>query len=235
MKNNLSLWGLFLLAISPQVFNGFYNPGLMAYPTAFWTVDILTLAAMPILLYGWGLRRGLFTNRDLGLHFQFPGRRQKVIFVAAMIALPFLVFYGFWFLTWLGNFLHYRFFTKGAENFVFDFSMAVSGEGIKRIVIIAYFSITAGLVEEFYYRALPRLFFKSSPFHLILYLLFSSSIFALIHWEGGQVKLFVTFFLGLILAGAYLMTRNLWPLIFGHLVADVLLFAGVKLAVPWGS
>ena len=235
MKSNLSLWALFLVAISPQLFNGFYNPGLMAYPTAFWSSDILTLAVMPPLLYAWGLRRGLFTNRDLGLHFQFPGRGSKAGFAAAMIVMPLAVFYGFWFLTWLGNYLHYRFFTAGADHFVFDFSMAVSGQGIQRIAIIAYFSITAGLVEEFYYRALPRLFFKSSPFQLVLYLLFSSVIFALIHWEGGQVKLFVTFCLGLILAGSYLITRNLWPLIFGHLVADVLLFSGVKWAVPWGS
>lgn len=235
MNQNKLLWGLFLLAIAPQVLNGFYNPGLLAYPAAFWTVDILTLAAMPLLLYGWGLRRGLFTNQDLGLHFHLPGQRQKLIFLLAMLALPFLVFYGFWFLTWLGHYLDYHFFQKGAEDFVFDFSMAVPEQGFKKAVVIFYFAITGGLAEEFYYRALPRLFFKSSAFHLVLYLLVSSFIFSLIHWEGGAVKMFVTFFLGLALAGAYLLTRNLWPLIFGHFLADALLFAGVKPAGPWGS
>jgi len=235
MKNNLSLWGLFLLAISPQLFNGFYNPGLLAHPVAFWTVDILTLAAMPLLLYGWGRSRGLFTNQDLGLHFQLPGRRQKVIFLGAMLAMPFLVFYGFWFLTWLGLYLDYRFFQKGAEDFVFDFSMAVPKQGMEKIIVVFYFSITGGLAEEFYYRALPRLLFKSNPFSRVLYLLFSSLVFSLIHWEGGPIKMFVTFFLGLMLSGAYLLTRNLWPLVLGHFIANALLFSGVKLAAPWGS
>jgi len=225
-QNKVLVSGLFGVGISPQLFNGFYNPFLSAYPAYFWAVDILTLVALPLSLYLWGLNKKIFTNRDLGLHFDFQGRRHTGIFITAMIGLPFLVYYGFWFFMWLGSYLHFYLFPAEFDHFTFDFSMALGGEGFTRVVQVIYFSVTAGLVEEFYYRGLFKLLFKPDRMGMVLFALLSALIFSLIHWEGGYVKMFTTFFLGLMFAGAYLFTKNLWPLIFGHFVADFFLFYG---------
>ena len=58
------------------------------------------------------------------------------------------------------------------------------------------------------------------------YVLFSSVVFSLMHnGYGDPVLLVNTFFAGLAWATAYLITRNIWPLIFSHAAVGTLAFA----------
>jgi len=113
---------------------------------------------------------------------------------------------------------------SGAKEVTFDYSQTLGGKGALRITKVIYYSIGAGLVEEFYYRGLFKLLFKPGRGRMILYVLLSAIIFSSVHWEGGFVKLFVSFLLGLIFAGAYLWIKNLWPLVVAHFLTDFFLF-----------
>jgi membrane protease YdiL (CAAX protease family) len=58
------------------------------------------------------------------------------------------------------------------------------------------------------------------------YILYSATIFSLMHLAYADVALLVnTFLLGLVWGAAYLMTRNLWPLILSHAAVGMLAFS----------
>jgi membrane protease YdiL (CAAX protease family) len=92
--------------------------------------------------------------------------------------------------------------------------------GVWRLLAVAYLAISAGLVEEFYYRGLMRLLFGRRVAGTILFVLISSLVFAGSHWEWGELKLFYTFVWGVIFAMVYIATGNLWPGIIGHAAVD---------------
>jgi len=220
-NKKLYLAGLFLLGIMHQELNGFYNPILIKKPLCFWTVDILGLAILPAVIYFWGRRQNLFSNRELGFHFDVWGKAKFDRFILAMIVMPLLFSVGF------TAFLNLGFDLLGGrfEGPVFSYNWTLHGRGALRTTQAVYYALTAGLVEEFYYRGLFRLLFKNTALHLVLYVLLSAAIFSSVHWEGGAAKLFATFVLGLLAAGAYLYLKNLWPLVFGHFLADLFFFS----------
>ena len=211
---------LFVVGIMPFELNGFYNPHLIKNPVLFWSIDVFTYVIMPLCIYLAGIRKKLYTNKELGFHFDIHGREKATPFFIGLILLPFIFYYGFFLFNYIGAYL-----LEGvAGKLTFDYSQAVSGGIAIRIINVIYLAISAGLVEEFYYRGMFKLLFKPGRFNVILYVLLSAVIFSSVHWEGGNVKLFTTFLFGLVAACAYLWVKNLWPLVFAHFVADFLLF-----------
>lgn len=91
---------------------------------------------------------------------------------------------------------------------------------------------TGGFIEELIYRGfmvdrLARLF-GGSRRGLWMAALLCGLPFGLIHFEWGLGGMFFTFFMGSILGVIYLMTgRNLWPLITGHAILDLVLMTQV--------
>ena len=97
--------------------------------------------------------------------------------------------------------------------------MQISGDF--KLATILFFAVTAGVVEEFYYRGLCRELFCQDTRNQTLYVLVSASLFAVAHWEGGTNSIAVSFLMGIFLAGSYLRIRNLWPLVAGHIAVDL--------------
>lgn len=92
--------------------------------------------------------------------------------------------------------------------------------GFGRILVAAYFAITAGIVEEIYFRGLAFRACEMLPFSVPLYLGLSPLLFALIHWESGAANTAATYVVGILAAATYVLLRNLWPLIVAHAYTD---------------
>lgn len=87
-----------------------------------------------------------------------------------------------------------------------------------------YWSLTAGIVEEIYFRGWLRRLMRGSLGMTLAYVGTSSILFSLIHWGQGEKQLIATGIFGLMCAVAYLGVRNLWPLIAAHVIVDVTFF-----------
>lgn len=103
---------------------------------------------------------------------------------------------------------------------------------IVRWLKVFFFALSAGIVEELYFRGWLRRLFSQGYLGAGLFVLISSALFALIHWGNGTVDygfnfkhLAVTFCWGLGSALAYLKINNLWFLIVAHALLDVSVFA----------
>jgi membrane protease YdiL (CAAX protease family) len=91
-----------------------------------------------------------------------------------------------------------------------------------------YFVIGIGLIaplkEEAIYRALPW-FYLVNRFpgrNLVpLYIVGTSTVFALAHWWQGSWAIFGAFVFGLLAAFLYSHLRNAWPLVAGHAITNV--------------
>jgi membrane protease YdiL (CAAX protease family) len=106
----------------------------------------------------------------------------------------------------------------------FDYESIVPESGILYFVVVAYFGLSAGLVEEFLFRGLLYHAFSGLRHSLALFLLVSPLLFSLVHWEDGLANLAATWIVGIFMAAAYLGLRNLWPLVIGHVFTDLVWF-----------
>ncbi len=97
--------------------------------------------------------------------------------------------------------------------------------------------LTGGFIEEFLYRGmmvdrLARILGRGRWSTLYAALLCGVP-FGLIHFKWGVGGMFVTAIMGSVLGLMYLATRrNLWPLVFGHALLDLLLMLQMYLAKP---
>ena len=216
------------LAILPTVavltLNGLYlGPAFRFSPSLFWMLDIVQHVLIPLLscwalwklarvpprLYGLGR---LVDDEDL---------------ISALILFGFILF-----IFTVG----YAFF-RGIARYVppvwwsgFGYDVPVPIDPVRAMVAVLYYGITAGIVEEVFFRGLPALYLESrlsaQRFKLI-YPLASAAAFALVHWENGSSELIAVFLLGLLVAFFYLKIRNLWPFVVGHAFTDFFWFWGL--------
>jgi membrane protease YdiL (CAAX protease family) len=56
--------------------------------------------------------------------------------------------------------------------------------------------------------------------------IYTPIVFALPHWEGGLHNVLATYVCALFFALLFLITKNLWPLIVGHIYTDYVWFNG---------
>lgn len=211
---------LIFLAIVPFQLNGIYNPILLERsPAAFWIADFFAWVILPFLIYLYGKKTGLFTNQELGFHLDIWGKVKADKFFFGVLILPIILYFAYKYL-----------FQLGAAIFSFDpsflYKQAIQDTGFYVIIKAFYAAITAGLVEEFIYRGMFKLLFKTDTLGVILYVLLSSLLFSSVHWESGTANIFATFCFGVITAVFYLWLKNLWPLALSHFIIDLIGFSG---------
>jgi len=108
----------------------------------------------------------------------------------------------------------------------FDLAELLPG-GWARLPVVLYLCATAAFVEEFFYRGVMLEALApagSGPGRSSAYVLASSILFGLSHFENGSVEIFATGLFGVVAAVFALRIRNLWPLIAGHFATDFLAF-----------
>ena len=210
----------FCIGILPCYFNGFYNPILARNPTGYWIVEALTWIVMPLIAVAAITRSGSTTLNQLGFHTRCRGVQNPWLLIALCVAVPVLMVWAD------GHFLALGFvvFPDNPGALPFEYTQVLPPRGPQtgfyRLAAILYMGLSAGFVEEFYFRGLLRTIFGSGRWRSIAFVIGSSLLFAGAHWEGGAAKLVYAGCWGLMLAMLYVSIDNLWPLIVAHVIVD---------------
>jgi len=190
-------------------------------PTLFWALDFIKFVLVPAIVLAWlrwshsvaparyGIRR--FDKSDHGLRV-----------VAIMLLLSVLLYFiyhhaskAIWRYTWW----------LPQAAFTYPDSLP---EGWLHFPAVVYFGLTAGIVEEIFFRGLPLLYlrerFKGRDVR-VAYVVATSVLFGLIHWENGVHEIIATGIFGALAAVAYLQLRNLWFLVGAHALIDIWTFS----------
>jgi hypothetical protein len=89
-----------------------------------------------------------------------------------------------------------------------------------------FYLLVSSPCQELVCRSIPKLITDRLQMSGRNYVLFSAIVFSLMHSAyGDSVLLMNTFFAGLAWASAYLITRNVWPLIASHAAVGTLAFS----------
>lgn len=197
--------------------NGIYNRHLVHFPSLFWVIDFATWYVLPLSIVLLIKRRRTFNLSDFGFKRIIFGKK-NILFLAlvCIIVTP---------ITYFIYILCYKLSLSIIETVhVFSYESMMPSNKFMRFIIIFYYSLSAGFVEELYYRGIFRKIFDQFTKKTLLYILLSSLIFSLVHWEGGIQNVIATFGLGLFLSILYVKINNIWPLVTGHLVTDIICF-----------
>jgi membrane protease YdiL (CAAX protease family) len=108
----------------------------------------------------------------------------------------------------------------------FGYNMALPDNAILRAAVALFFSLTAGVVEEIFFRGLFRQIVSAllGPTAVKTYIFGSALIFGLAHWEQGSVGLYRATAFGLAAAILFLKLGDLRPLILAHALIDLYIF-----------
>ena len=212
------------LGLSPYFalafFNGFYNPPLHAASvTAFWIVDVLQYWVLPLaLIYLFYKRLGL-APRSYGLAGSSPHYPAWEMMGAGIFAA--IVLFVTDQVAW-----HLAGLVFGFDDFLFAFDQVVP-EGNWHLPVVLYLAFTAGFVEEVIFRGLfwaAISEISSLRFKGPVYVVSSSAVFAVLHWEQGMAGMLASFAFGVVAAMFYLQLKNLWPMITAHTLVDLYYF-----------
>ena len=220
--NGLSKKSLYIALISlgtiPFLVNGYINSLLYKTPVAYWSFEIFSWIVIPIIVFTIAVKHGGLTTSQLGLNLNIFGKKNiPLLILACILFCPI----DYWLYKEMYGFFSELFPTES----YFEYESVVPSEAFLRGVVAIYFGLSAGIVEELYYRGLMHriaLFFSNPA---IVYVIASPLIFSIIHWEGGTPNLITTYVYGLISVLAFLYMRNLWPLMIGHIFTDVVWYS----------
>ncbi len=108
----------------------------------------------------------------------------------------------------------------------FGYAMALPDNAVLRAVVAIFFSLTAGVVEEIFFRGLFRQAVSAllGPTAVKTYIFSSALIFGFAHWEQGSIGLYRATAFGLAAAFLYLKLGDLRPLILAHALIDLYIF-----------
>ncbi len=211
----------FLLMWVPAFLNGFYFPFIREIPLIFWPLDILQWTILPIISLDICIRRKkIISIQHLGFHNLIFYRRntEYVIYTSFVVS---LILFFCYFETY--NFSRIIFPINYLKVFAYQ-SVIPDESFLLTMLVIFYMSFSAGLIEEAFYRGLLKVIFQDDFHFNYKYILVSSLLFMMNHWEGGIRNLFSTFIFGIVTAIIYLKIKNIWPLVIGHTIVDICAF-----------
>jgi len=220
-RTRYAVLAVFVVGVLPYYLNGFYNPIVAIDPAAFWSLDILIWSVLPAGLYLFGRWQRLFTPAQLGLHTQIRGRSSPLgvvvlclIFAAVFVKLD----------EGLARAM-YETFVKEGETPAFNYRDMIPPRGYStgawRLATVLYMAVSAGLVEEIFYRGMLRLALGRGWVWDVVFVAVSAVVFAGAHFEGGKVAVAYALSWGVIFSVLYVGLDNLWPMIVGHGMIDL--------------
>ncbi len=199
----------------------FFRRDLYAHSVVlYWGLDalkhvVLPATALAILARGYDVRARDYGIRGIAEHETWGQFIGLTIFLTLILD---LIYYVMFYIAWLAL----RPDAAGA------FYKEINLTGLAHIPSTFYLAVTAGFVEEVFFRGLPllyleRKFGKALPRKS--YILGTAFVFGLIHFRNGPHEVAATFAFGLLAAILYLRLRDLWPLIGAHILIDAIAFA----------
>jgi membrane protease YdiL (CAAX protease family) len=216
------LGGLLAIGILPYLLNGFYNPILAATPARFWAVEVTTWIVMPTAILLIARQRALIASQNLGPNADVLNAPRPM--VLALLVILFSV--GLYYLDRASVRLGLIWWPNNPGAIPFQYGQMLPRPGPRtgwlRLLALLHYCITAGVVEEIYYRGMMRRLFSPGWKGAAGFLIVSSVIFTAVHFEGGLVRMFEALTWGAVAGLLYLGTGNLWPLILAHVIVDCL-------------
>jgi len=213
------LLGLIALGVAaPFLLNGWLSARVAHDPLLYWSAEIAVWVVVP----GVGL---FLASRFCGLTLaQLRFRRQIRTFGhPAVLGLACAAFCGLLYTVYWVSYRTFSAMLPGGG--VFHYEAAVPDSGALRVLVVAYFALTAGFVEEVLYRGVALEASRSFRSPIAVYLMLSPPIFAIVHWESGAANVAAAYVVGLFTCLAYLALRNIWPLIVAHTFTDYVWFS----------
>lgn len=205
--------GVFL----PLLLNGFYNEVIARSGVFYWPVDFVTWILIPIIsMYLYRRRGGEF--HDLGV--VWPGSVFGLI--------KNLLYAGVWSIMLVWGFSGGRrsgevWFDENYLKVAFSYGDLIPDSGWGKTAVWIHFSLTAGVVEELYFRGLLRRFFDRGRLGSVYFMVASTVLFSAIHWENGVNDMLATAAFGFLACICYLSHRSILVPMIAHVVADLIL------------
>lgn len=214
-----------LIAIFPVLALGLLNDLYLRAAYAFglewfYLIDFLQWVVTPLCVWTFVLKPWGIAVKDFGFAFRVPGKRPLAFAGELGFAAVLL-----WISYELVRSIAYRFLWRYAESI--GFQDAIPQSFPWNAMVILYFASSAALIEEGVFRGLFWAYFSSlSPRYCpkFWYVAVTSLLFASAHSEQGPHGVIAAFSFGIAASLLYLQLRNLWPLIFGHFIIDVMAF-----------
>lgn len=218
-RHNLGFWlGLFSPIFSLLLLNGFYNPFLVDSPVLYWSVEIFTWLLVPLMtLYVFTKRGGNFKDLGFSLPCSVFQWVQYFLLCFAAIFLFYHVYMGVQ--TWSKLVFRDNYLENG-----FNYGSLIPRGGLAGFFVLLWFSLTAGIVEELFFRSFIRRFFGFGLSACFLFVIVSSFLFSVIHWEGGIQNLIPTFAVGAFSSIFYFFYPNITVLMIAHTITDIIVF-----------
>ena len=200
--------------------NGLWLDQLSGHLSVLYSLDAFFLLILPLLTFAAMPRTVRPSRLDLGLT-----SISENFFDILGTTILCCVLLGF--STWIVSSLSWAFLWRfdwiyGKRN-IFSWA-AVLPTGLMGYLGKLYLAVSAGFVEEIYFRGLFRhVLYSVLPkrFRESCFLVASAIAFGAIHWEGGLARLVATAIIGLLAARLFTWLGTLWPLIFAHIVVDL--------------
>ena len=209
---------LFLAVFVPLLLNGFYNIIITRMPVVYWAVELVVWVLLPSLgLYAYRRMGGRF--RDLGVVWpRSVGEVCKVLLYGCGWGL--VLFWAFR----SGRSWGESVFDKNYLVVAFDYGSLIPDSGWPKTAVWIYLSLSAGIVEELYFRGFLRRFFARGRLGSVYFMGASTVLFSAIHWENGVNDLLATAAFGFLACICYLSHRSILVPMIAHVVADLILF-----------
>jgi membrane protease YdiL (CAAX protease family) len=218
-KKHICLIG-FLIVICPFIFNGLYNQTLENTTAVFWLADILAMVVIPTIVFVILLKKDALTLKSIGV-LPLPRSIGQILkFIIVIIVLTAGLFFIYTYV-WIvvSDYFKQNYLATG-----FSYATQIQKTGKYATLFNVYASLTAGVVEEVYYRGVFRTIFSDSTMGKVAFVLCSSAVFSAVHWELGVVFLIATFVFGLAASTYYSLSKSLLPLVIAHSCIDFLYF-----------
>ncbi len=184
----------------------------------FCIIKTMTNLLIPIVIFTIAAKRGKLKFASIGINTKIFGKKNLLVLIIICIIFSPIDY-------WIYYKTYYYFRSIFPPDSIFTYHSVIPSHEALRILVAIYFALSAGIVEELYFRGL---IYKISGYYTtptIIYILASSTLFSLVHWEGGISNVLSTFVFGFIAAMIFLWVKNLWPLIIGHIYTDYVWFS----------
>lgn len=178
----------------------------------FWVADVLCFVVLPAALV-FGLKLPLLPEYAIGIKKPRREPPSTLIFFSLILAISLWAAYslsGYFAQSLIQN-------LSGLFPVQISYTAHIPKSGFWAFFVVVYFALTAGLVEEYFFRGLLNTAMAQTVTkNVFVYVIVSTISFTAIHWAGGAKNLVSTFLPGLVLAVAFVRTRDLRVCMLGH-------------------
>lgn len=218
MRNLKLGWALFLIGVTPFWLNGFVNPYIYQDFATYWIIELTIWILLPIVIFS-------ALSKHTNLYLYNLGMNSKIIGVESIWAIVLGCFFLSPLIYMIYTWLYSYFQAVYPSQPFFSYHQVLPENPLSRTLTAFYFAITAGIVEELYFRGLLFKLVEQLKYGSIVFVGLSPILFAAIHWENGLSNVLATFTFGILSALLFLALKNLWPLIIGHGFTDFIIYA----------